>query len=262
MTSGIIPKYMANMKIKVLFENQNLLVLDKPAGFVVHGDGKTEQNTISDYILKNFPKLKGVGENQNSVERPGIVHRLDKETTGCLILAKNQNSYENLKHQFQSHKIRKEYVALVWGDLKFDTGMIDFAIARSKNDFRKKEIVRVASTDREKYRGEERQALTRYKVLKRLELFGEKLTLTAFYPETGRTHQIRIHAKSIGHPIVGDHLYGQVRKSFEDKYFKNTKSKVNTRYLLHARAITFFDPGTGEELTVESPPPKDMKDLF
>ena len=245
------------VKIKILFENKNLMVLDKPAGFSVHGDGKTEQKTIAEYILKNFPKLKGVGENQNNVERPGIVHRLDKDTTGCLIIAKNQESYENLKRQFQTKKVRKEYIALVWGSLKHDTGIIDLPIARSKNDFRKKEIVKITSDNKEKFRGEEREAITRYKVLNRVELFGEKVTLVAFYPETGRTHQIRVHAKSQGHPIVGDHLYGPAKGNFEKKYFKS----LPVRQLLHARTITFFDPGTGEELKVESPTPKDMLKL-
>ena len=177
------------MKIKILFENKNLLVLDKPAGFAVHEDGKTEQKTIAEYILKNFKNLKNVGENFGQIEKPGIVHRLDKYTTGCLIVAKNQESYENLKHQFQTKKIKKEYLALVWGNMKYDTGIIDFPIARSKNDFRKKEIVKVTNEDREKFRGEERESLTRYKVLERLEIFGEKVSWEVFYPERGRTNK-------------------------------------------------------------------------
>ncbi len=249
------------VKIKILFENKNLLVLDKPAGFAVHGDGKINQKTIAEYILKNFPKLKGVGENLSGIEKPGIVHRLDKDTTGCLVVAKNQESYENLKHQFQAKKIKKEYIALVWGNVKNDTGIIDLPIARSKSDFRKKEIVKITSSNKEKFRGEEREALTRYKVLQRLEMFGEKVTLVAFFPETGRTHQIRIHSKSLGHPIVGDHLYGPTKESFEKKYFKNIKIKNNTRQLLHAKSITFFDPGEGEQVKIESPLPKDMKNV-
>ncbi len=257
------------MKIKVLFQDKNLLVLDKPAGFVVHGDGKAEKVTkekraitIADYVLKNFKTLKGVGENlifenlgvKVEVQKPGIVHRLDKDTTGCLLLAKNQDSYENLKNQFVTHKIRKEYVALVWGSYKYETGIIDTAIARSKSDFRKKEVVKTVG----KYRGEEREALTRYKVIKRLEIFGEKLSLVAFFPETGRTHQIRIHSKSLGHPIVGDHLYGPTKTNFEKKYF----GKEKVRQLLHAKSITFFSPFDGEKIKVESSIPKDFKKLF
>jgi 23S rRNA pseudouridine1911/1915/1917 synthase len=252
------------MKIKTLFQNSNLLVLDKPAGFVVHPDGRTKQKSISEYILKNFKKIKGVGENlfvnidgkEIEIQKPGIVHRLDKDTTGTLIIAKTQSSFENLKNQFKNHDIKKEYLALVWGHLKHDTGLIDAAIARSKSDFRKKEVVG------SKQRGEVRDALTRYKVLKRLNIFGEKVTLVNFLPQTGRMHQIRIHSKSIGHPIVGDHLYGPTKVEFEKKYFKNTKTKNNTRQLLHSKSIAFHNPETGELIKVESPIPKDMKILL
>lgn len=254
------------MIIKKLFENENVLVLDKPAGFVVHGDGKTKLPSISEYILKNFKKIKGVGENlivrigdkDTEIQKPGIVHRLDKDTSGCLIIAKNNSAYENLKNQFQAHKVRKEYLALVWGSVKHDTGIIDAPIARSKSDFRKKEIVKITSSANEKFRGEEREALTRYKVLNRFSLFGEKVSLVVFFPESGRMHQIRIHSKSIGHPIVADHLYGKINKKFEDKFFKNSISKNKTRHLLHAKSITFFNPATGEQIKVESPIPKDF----
>ena len=253
------------MKIKKIFENENVLVLDKSAGIIVHGDGKElkdqsqkKTETVSDYILKNFKYIKGVGENLGDIEKPGIVHRLDKDTTGTLLIAKNQEAYENLKHQFQTHKIKKEYVALVWGYMKHETGIVDHAIARSKNDFRKKEVVKVTSFDHGKFRGEERAALTRYKVLKRFSIFGEKVTLVTFFPETGRTHQIRIHSKSIGHPIVGDHLYGKTNLKFEKAFFG--KSKI--RQLLHAKSISFFNPTSGELIKVESLIPKDFIPAF
>jgi 23S rRNA pseudouridine1911/1915/1917 synthase len=251
------------MQIKKLFENKHLLVLDKPAGFVVHPSlsdnqkGKEKVPSVTEYILKKFPKLKGVGEDQGGVARPGIVHRLDKDTSGCLIVAKTQTDYENLKNQFQNKKVKKEYVALVWGDLKYDTGIITDPIARSKSDFRKKEVVKVTSSHGEKHRGEERDALTRYKVVKRENLFGEKVTLVTFYPETGRTHQIRIHAKSIGHPIVGDHLYGFTKQNFEKKFF----GKMPVRQLLHSKSISFHNPHDGELLKIESPLPKDFKNI-
>lgn len=261
------------MKIKVLFENKNLFVLDKPADFVVHGDGKEstkKQKSISEYILKNHKKLKGVGENlfveiegkKIEIQKPGIVHRLDKDTTGALIVAKNQKSFEILKHQFQNHKIKKEYVAIVWGHMKQDTGIIDTPIARSKSDFRKKEIVtmrRGAAVTDILHRGEEREAITRYKVLKRVTVLGQKLSLVTYFPQTGRMHQLRIHTKSIGHPIVGDHLYGPVtgeKEKFEKKFF----GKLPVRQLLHARTITFHNPETGDLIKVESPLPKDFRE--
>lgn len=256
------------MKIKILKEDKNYLVFDKPAGMVVHGDGKEakKQETVSDYILKNFKKIKGVGEDlvvssgqkEVVVPKPGIVHRLDKETSGCLLIAKNNQAYESFKKQFQGREIKKEYVALVWGHLKQETGLIDLAIARSKNDFRKKEVVRVKVQGvEEAFRGEERASVTRYKVMKRLELFGQKLSLVAYYPETGRMHQIRIHTKSIGHPIVFDYLYGPKGKmhlEFEKKYFKNIKT--SPRHMLHARTLTFHDPVSHALVKVEAPLPK------
>lgn len=259
------------------------MVLDKPAGFSVHSDGKgasparegVKVNTIADYILRNFKKLKGVGENielevggqKVVIQKPGIVHRLDKDTSGCLIVAKNQPSFENLKNQFQNHKIKKEYIALVWGHIKNDTGIIDTPIARSKTDFRKKEVVvqhRGENSGVAMHRGEERDAVTRYKVLKKLEVFGEKLTLVTFFPQTGRMHQLRTHSKSIGHPIVGDHLYGGTnvaKEKFEKKFFKNGAKQLPVRQLLHAKSISFFNPDSGELVKVESLLPKDFKDL-
>lgn len=230
-------------KIKVLFENKNLTVFDKPADFVIGKDGEFE-----------IGKKKYVA-----------VHRLDKDTTGCLVVAKNPTSFENLKDQFKNKKIKKEYIALVWGFMKHDTGMIDSAIARSKSDFRKKEVVRahmalgvdgprVVTSNNNKFRGEEREAMTRYKVLKREIVNGEKITFVAFYPETGRTHQIRIHSKSIGHPILGDHLYGPMKKSYEKKIF----GKFPPRQLLHAKAITLHNPDGGELIKIESPIPADF----
>jgi 23S rRNA pseudouridine1911/1915/1917 synthase len=254
------------MKLKILYENENLLVLDKPAGWVAHGDGKTKTPNISDYILKNFKKLKGVGESLEIligeeklvIEKPGIVHRLDKDTTGCLLIAKTQKSYENLKKQFQEHKVQKEYVALLWGSVRYDTGLVDLPIARSKNDFRKKEVVKITSSTREKFRGTERDAVTRYKVLKRFELLGQKVSLVNFYPETGRMHQIRIHSKSLGHPIVGDHLYGKTDEVWEKKLF----GKLPVRHLLHAEKISFHNPFSGETIEVKSPVPKDFSNAL
>jgi 23S rRNA pseudouridine1911/1915/1917 synthase len=216
--------------------------------------------------MKNFKKLKGVGESLEIligeeklvIEKPGIVHRLDKDTTGCLLIAKTQKSYENLKKQFQEHKVQKEYVALLWGSVRYDTGLIDLPIARSKNDFRKKEVVKITSSTREKFRGTERDAVTRYKVLKRFELIGQKVSLVNFYPETGRMHQIRIHSKSLGHPIVGDHLYGKTDEVWEKKLF----GKLPVRHLLHAEKISFHNPFSGETIEVKSPVPKDFSNAL
>ena len=261
---------MKPIKIKKLFENESLIALDKPAGISVHGDGKRKEFTVADFILKNYKKIALVGENvfvnidgkEVEIKKPGIVHRLDKDTTGVLIVAKNQDAYINLKNQFLNHKVKKEYLAVVYGNLKNETGIIDYAIARSRSDFRKKEIVKVSSIGEEKFRGEERESLTRYRVVKRFEFKGVKLTLVAFLPESGRMHQIRIHSKSIGHPIVGDHLYGPnnslTNKKLEKEIFGSKKSSGKVRQLLHAKTISLHSPHTGELLKIESPLPKDF----
>ena len=263
------------MKIKILYEDNNLLVIDKPVGFSVHSDGKAtspsetagvsslkkeRERTIADWVLEKYPKLKKVGENVVNeegkilIEKPGIVHRLDKETSGCLIIVKNQEAYENLKKQFQSHTIQKEYVAICVGWPKFDTGIINSPIARSKSDFRKKEIVDKLDNTR----GEAREALTRYKVIKKIEYKFDKeiykFSLIAFFPKTGRMHQIRVHAKSIGHPILGDKLYGN--KGIELVFQKKVK-----RQLLHAKSIEFVNVENNKKQKVESEIPKDFKFL-
>lgn len=245
------------MKMKILFENRDVLVLDKPAGLSVFGsdyrpEGHKGEKSVDAYLQKNKKTKEYI-----------IVHRLDKDTTGCLLVAKNKLAFENLKQQFQNKQVKKEYVAIVWGTMKFDTGIIDGQIARSKSDFRKYEVVR-NSLFGKVTRGTEREAVTRYRVVERVEKFGEKVSLVKFYPETGRTHQIRVHAKSLGHPIVADHLYGpggERASKLEKKLFKiKTKAGAkNIRQLLHAASVTFIDPETDSLLKIESKLPKEFK---
>ncbi len=268
--------YNLNMKIKIekLYEDINIVVINKPAGINVHGDGKktnaemiVAKETVADWVLENYPEIKGVGENivtlnnlsetgeAGEIEKPGIVHRLDKETSGCLIICKNENAYKKMKEQFQEHTIQKEYVAICAGWLKFETGIIDKAIARSKNDFRKKDVV----SENENTRGEERGAITRYKLIRRfeIEIDGKifKLSLVNFYPKTGRMHQIRVHAKSIGHPVLGDKLYGS--KAFEPHF-----RKVINRQLLHAKSIEFENIETNKRQKIESVLPIDFENIL
>jgi 23S rRNA pseudouridine1911/1915/1917 synthase len=238
-------------KMKVLFENKSVMVVDKPAGLSVFG---------SDYSL-----VKDEKEKKNSIDKKYpkyfVVHRLDKETSGCLVLTKNEKAANFLKQQFQNKQVKKEYEALVWGWPKYDTGIIDLPIARSKTDFRKKQAVEHSFLENI-WRGEERFAVTRYKVVKRGEVkVGkglERLSLVKFYPETGRTHQIRVHAKSLGHPIVADHLYGPAGERAQVLEKKIFKTKKNIRQLLHAERIVFTDPETGGQIKVESELPKEL----
>ena len=208
-------------KPKIIFQNEDFLVLDKPSGMSVHGDGKTEEYTVADWLLENFPEIKSVGEplvpNGQNILRPGIVHRLDKETSGVMVVAKTKETYEFLKQQFKERNVKKIYIALVYGNPKQDDFMVDRQIGRSKNDFRK----RVTSHTR----GEIREAITYFRVLKRF----EKYALVEARPKTGRTHQIRVHLTSVGYPVVCDRLYAP----------KQVCPLQFGRLMLHAKSISF-----------------------
>lgn len=241
------------LKVSVLFENKNLLVINKPAGLVVHSDGKTDEPNLCDWILVEYPKIAGVGEpartpEGKTVDRPGIVHRLDRETSGAMIIAKSQKAFDYFKEQFQSHGVQKTYNAFVWGVVKEDEGKIERPIGRSKSDFRKWSAERFA-------RGELRPALTEYKVLKRHEEEGKsdylgRFTYIEAYPKTGRTHQIRVHFKAVNHPVVGDTLYAPNRP-------KGAEGLGFERLALHARHIEFKDLD-GKLISVEAPLPADF----
>ncbi len=226
--------------IKVLYEDKDILVLNKPAGLTVHPDGKTNEKTLTDWLLKKYPSLKNVGElaryEGKVIPRPGIVHRLDKETSGVLIIAKNQKIFEYLKKEFQERRVKKTYLAVVYGMVKDDAGIINRPIGRSAKDFRLWSAQRGA-------RGTMREAVTGFKVLKRIKDF----SLLELSPKTGRTHQLRVHAKAINHPIVCDSLYAPKREcAFGLK-----------RMALHASAVELSLP-RGKKITVEAPLPEDM----
>lgn len=239
---------------EIIYEDDNVFVFNKPAGLLVHGDGRSEEMTLADMLAKKYPKMKAVGEPIQSkdegeegkiIYRPGIVHRLDKNTTGALIVAKNQPTFEFLKKQFHDRTVSKKYLAIVYGHVKNDSGKIDRPIGRSKNDFRKWSATRGA-------RGEMRDAVTDYKVLKRF--FNDKnepFTLLEVRPKTGRTHQIRVHLKAINYPIVGDNLYSGAR----------VPALGFDRPALHAVSIYFALP-SGKQITVESPMPRDFRNAL
>lgn len=241
------------MTPEIIFENQDYLVINKPAGLVVHSDGKTQEATLVDFILENYPEIESVGEplvlvgkggEEVVINRPGIVHRLDRETSGVMIVAKTQESFEFFKEAFKNRDISKTYSAIVWGHVKEDEDTIDAPIARSKSDFRKWSAQRGR-------RGQERSAVTDYKVLARFVEGGEKFTLLELSPKTGRTHQIRVHMKYFNHPIICDSLYAE------------GKPKVLgfDRTALHSRKVSFTDP-SGEEKTFEAPYPDDFLEVL
>ena len=236
------------MKIKILYEDKDILVIDKPPGLVVHRDGKSNERAVTDWVMRNYPKLKDVGEPVNfgdcEVVRPGIVHRLDRETSGVLILTKSKKSYEFFKKQFQDRKIKKTYIAIVNGWPKSDSGIIDKPIGRSPSDFRRRLAGRGA-------RGEMREAVTEWKVLKRFENKNNKFSILEIYPKTGRTHQIRVHLKYLSYPIICDSLYNP----------KGICPENISRLGLHAKSIEFYNPKR-KLIKVESPLPQEFKKLF
>ena len=209
------------MKIKVLYEDKDMLAIEKPSGILVHPDKRSKEKTILDLFIKKYPKLE-------------IVHRLDRETSGVMLLAKNQKAHEFLKSQFINREIKKVYHAIVSGSVRLDRGVINKPIGRSPKDFRRWLAGRGA-------RGELREAITEYKVLKRLKNF----TYLEVRPKTGRTHQIRVHMKYINHPIVCDSLYNP----------DNPCPKGITRMALHAKSIEFKNL-SGKIIKIESKLPK------
>jgi len=239
-------------KIKVLYEDSNILAIDKPSGISVHPDGRTKGKTITDWVLKNYPKMKNVGEpmfvenkgEKIEIKRPGIVHRLDKDTSGVLLLAKNKKAYEFLKKQFQDREVKKTYVAIVSGSVKNDRGVINKPIGRSPKDFRRHLAGRGA-------RGEMREAITEYKVLKRFRASSAPFSYLEVRPKTGRTHQIRVHLKYLNHPVVCDSLYNP----------DNPCPKGLKRLALHAKSIEFKN-FKGESVKVESAIPLQFKRMI
>jgi 23S rRNA pseudouridine1911/1915/1917 synthase len=213
--------------MEILYEDKDILVINKPSGIMVHSDGRKEEKTISDFFIEKYPKAKNVGEsifvNNKEIKKPGIVHRLDKDTSGVLLLAKNSKAFDFLKEQFINHQIKKIYEVIVSGWVKNDRGIIDKPIGRSPSDFRRRLAGRGA-------RGELKEAITEYKVLNRfIDKKNNKYTFLEIKLKTGRTHQIRVHMKYLNHPVICDFLYNP----------KGFCPKKLSRIALHAKIIEF-----------------------
>ncbi len=211
-----------NLPINIVYQDDDIAVIDKAQGMSVHAGNGTEGKTLVNALLYHLDNLSGI----NGVIRPGIVHRIDKNTSGLLVVAKNDRAHVSLAEQISNKTCKRIYYALLEGVLKEDSGTIRTFIGRNSKDRTKMAVV-----------SNGREAVTDFKVVKRFEAY----TLCEFSLRTGRTHQIRVHSKHIGHPVVGDREYG----------YKNQKFKLDGQ-LLHAHKLTFIHPATGKQVSFES----------
>jgi 23S rRNA pseudouridine1911/1915/1917 synthase len=218
-----------NIPIPILYQDADIAVIDKPCGMVVHPAGGRETGTLVNALLYALDGLSGIG----GVQRPGIVHRLDKDTSGILLVAKNDRAHLHLSKQLKDRTMEKHYLAVVEGAVKEPEGRIDLPIGRSRRDRKKMAVV-----------DDGRPSQTEWTVLAPL----KNATLLDVHILTGRTHQIRVHMQAARHPVAGDPLYG-------------LKSGVNApRLMLHAHTLAFTHPRTGERMAFTAPPPKEFEE--
>ena len=235
-----------NIPLDILFEDSHLLVLNKPAGMLVHPASGVDSGTLVNALLAHCTDLSGIG----GVERPGIVHRLDKDTSGVLVVAKTDDAHRALSVQFEKHTTTRQYVAVVCGVPTEATGTIDAQIARSRRDRRRMTTVQ----------NNGRHAVTHYQVL---EIY-DKFSLVQLTLETGRLHQIRVHLQHIGHPVAGDAIYSGGQRAINDADTLPIKHALIhlKRQALHARTLQFEHPVTQETLMFSAPKPEDMHHLI
>jgi 23S rRNA pseudouridine1911/1915/1917 synthase len=230
--------------LQIFYEDAHLIVIDKPAGLVVHPAPGHAQGTLVNALLHHCRDLAGIGGEL----RPGIVHRLDKDTSGVMVAAKTDAALNSLGSQFKEHTVQRRYVALLHGLLQADSGVIDRPIGRHP-------------VDRKRMSGQARggrQAVTRWRVLRRFA--ADRMTLAELVLETGRTHQIRVHLGEMNFPVVGDPVYGGSRRlaTITDPQLRRLVQQLN-RQALHARLLGFIHPQSGVYLQFESPLPADMQ---
>lgn len=234
-----------DIPLEILFEDDDLLVLNKATDMIVHPNEETETGTVVNALLHHRPEIQNAvydPESAISQIRPGIVHRLDKETTGALLVAKNTETLLNLSAQFQDHSVKKEYLALVYGTITEEETVHN---TMRRKPF-KRNMMGVAKD------GEGREAITHFIPIAHFEYRKQSLTLVRCRIETGRTHQIRVHAKYRGHPIIGDGLYTNKLAQAVSKFLNVD------RQLLHAESLEFTHPKTKERIHIEAPLPVDF----
>jgi len=229
-----------DIPLNIIYEDEELIVINKPAGLVVHPTGEKKTQTLVNALLNHCGKeILKIGGN----ERGGLVHRLDKDTSGVMVIAKTEKTHNEIARQFKDREIEKTYIALAWGIIKEDKGKIDTPIGRSIGDRRKMSV----------FSAKVRESTTFFTVLERFKDF----TLFELKPKTGRTHQIRVHLNSIGHPIIGDEVYGG-KKRIASSSLKEVKNKIQ-RHFLHAEKLKFEHPELKKIVEFTAPLPEDMQ---
>ncbi|MST04231.1 MAG: RluA family pseudouridine synthase [Candidatus Pacebacteria bacterium] len=232
---------------KILYDDKDFLAVYKPYGMLTHGTGRGDKDflesefkeSLADWVLKKYPETATVGE--DPVLRPGVVHRLDRDTSGVIVIAKNQESFLFLKNLFKERKIEKKYIAIVFGKINPKDGVIDMPIGLKSGTIKRTVFSKVAKMMKE--------AVTEYKTLKILEDGKNIFSVIELRPLTGRTHQLRVHLNSINHPVAGDLLYGGKKNCKKSLLFFG-----NSRLFLHAKSLEFTDR-QGKRIKVEIDPP-------
>ena len=222
-----------NTEPDILFEDEHILVINKPAGLMVHEDGKRDAPTLVDWLVEKYPSITEVGDEG----RWGLVHRLDRETSGVMVVAKTQQALVRLKKQFAEREVRKTYRAFVYGTTQ-ERGIIEKPIGSSRG---------AGPRSAKSAYGKLREAVTAYRTIVSARV-PTAVSYVEVFPKTGRTHQVRVHFASIGHPVVSDTLYAAARPV----------SLGFSRLALHAFSLSFTHPGRGEEVTFEAPLPPDF----